>query len=381
MTESPDKLAMVRAEVRRLLEESRAFGQLPPEERKKIASDLVRVSSYLADPGWLDADTPARAKALAESQAVEEIKERLAQAPGQVGQDFRAGAVREWVEAFERMVQAVDFPDFVSGLIQGVFRAVVDASIEQMQAYGELLSAVTKSVEQFANDNIAEPAARDFIANRYPSLVVIDTSGEKAKLKEHPDAEGLDELTRHFGLSSVDLDDEAAELALVNAAKLEMARSRQQMLATMVLLGINRIVITNGRINAKVVFDMRASDQASRRAKASLHDEVKSKSSAAAAAATWSPWGAGAAGASTSRSHQTTVTSSVEDQSESKAEVKAQLSGDVRLSFKSETFPLERMADMGAMGAINQKAAPNAPADTKTTSGTPKKPAPVQKNA
>ena len=40
-----------------------------------------------------------------------------------------------------------------------------------------------------------------------------------------------------------------------------MARSRQQMLASMVMLGINRIVVTDGLINAKVVFDMRATDQ------------------------------------------------------------------------------------------------------------------------
>jgi hypothetical protein len=38
----------------------------------------------------------------------------------------------------------------------------------------------------------------------------------------------------------------------------------------MVLLGINRIVVTEGAINAKVVFDLKAADQAQRGARASL---------------------------------------------------------------------------------------------------------------
>ena len=46
------------------------------------------------------------------------------------------------------------------------------------------------------------------------------------------------------------------------AARLQMARSRQQLLSSMVILGINRIVVTDGAINAKVVFDFRASDEA-----------------------------------------------------------------------------------------------------------------------
>ena len=54
-------------------------------------------------------------------------------------------------------------------------------------------------------------------------------------------------------------------------------------MATMVLLGINRIIVTNGRINAKVVFDMKASDQAKRVAKAELEDEREKKKAAMAA--------------------------------------------------------------------------------------------------
>src|SRR5512132_1704632 len=146
----PATVAPVRTAVRALLEQSPAYRALPLDERKALANHMVKVGSYLADPGWIDAPTPpAAARALGDDEAnpVEDLKKRLAGAPGQVGADFKAGAVREGVEAFGQLVQKVDFPAFVSGLVQGVFKAVVDASIEQMKAYGELLAATAKTVD------------------------------------------------------------------------------------------------------------------------------------------------------------------------------------------------------------------------------------------
>ena len=64
----------------------------------------------------------------------------------------------------------------------------------------------------------------------------------------------------------------------MTAAKLEMARGRQKLMALMVMLGINRIIVTNGRINAKVVFDITASDYAKRMAKAGMTDVAESQS-------------------------------------------------------------------------------------------------------
>jgi hypothetical protein len=41
----------------------------------------------------------------------------------------------------------VDFPEFVRGLIDGVFHAIVDSSIEQMQAYGDLVKSVAEQID------------------------------------------------------------------------------------------------------------------------------------------------------------------------------------------------------------------------------------------
>jgi hypothetical protein len=277
--------------------------------------------------------------------------------------------MRQGVEEFGKLVQKVDFPKFVSGLIQGVFQAIVDASIQQMQAYSELLAATAKSVDQFADDHISDAQARDYVANRFPSLVRIDTSGDgPATLKLRGDAEPS-ALVAELGAGD-GLDDEEQERELVRRAKLQMAQSRQQTLATMVLMGINRIIVTDGKINAKVVFDISASDAAARRARAQMHDEQASSLTAAGgggiAAGILTPYviagaGGGAGGGGMFRQdHTTKVMSAVDDTSESKAQMKAQLSGDVHINFKSETFPLERMIDVMGMASLNAKAQPQA---------------------
>lgn len=354
-------LDTIRAEVRSLLEGSPAFQALEPEKRRGIAQSLVQVAGYLAEPGWMDASPPkdpVAASALAD--AVDDVKKRLAKAPGAVGDNFKAGALREGTEAFGQLVNKVDFPAFVGGLVQGVFQAVVNASIQQMEAYGELLAAAAKSTEQFANDHVSDAQARDWVANKHPGLVAVDTSGERAVLRPREDAPGDQNLGRLLNLGrDADPGDSDDELAIVAGAKMEMARQRQQLMATMVLLGINRIVVTNGQIHAKVLFDVQTSDEAKRKARAEMHDEnANSLATSANVGGVVGGWLGGGASSSASHNHKTTVQSAIDDTSESKAQAKAQLSGEVKLTFKSETFPLEKMVDVMGMQTLNNRATP-----------------------
>src|SRR5262245_39524136 len=227
-------------EVRSLLAQSQAYRELPEAQRAQILTDMTKVSEFLAGSGVagglaLDGALPATARGLEDKQPSPEdvLKMNAAKDPGLVQQQFRASAVREGTEAFRDMVQAVDFPKFVASLVQGVFRAIVEASIQQMQAFSELLAATSKSVDQFAGENITDGQARDFLANRHPESVRIDTSGQRSRLRAAgDDAAGLG---KDYGLDDVDLEDDEGEQQLVTAAKMQMARSRQQSLATMVL--------------------------------------------------------------------------------------------------------------------------------------------------
>jgi hypothetical protein len=126
----------------------------------------------------------------------------------------------------------------------------------------------------------------------------------------------------------------------------------------MVLLGINRIVVTDGSINAKVVFSMRASDEAIRKARASMRDTRTSSNTNVSAGATWAPWGASGSVNVNQQNHMATVASSVDEQSESAAEVKSRLTGEVRVNFKSDFLPMEKMASPGMIAMIQGNAAP-----------------------
>ena len=117
----------VRPAVRELLERSPAFLALNANAQRAVAADMVSVAENRAGP----ADLGSQAHAL---------------------------------------LQAVNFPAFVAGLIDGVFDANVDASVKQMQAYSDLLKEIAASINDFVKDNMSDDAARDYLTQSYADL-------------------------------------------------------------------------------------------------------------------------------------------------------------------------------------------------------------------
>jgi hypothetical protein len=70
-----------------------------------------------------------------------------------------AGPTRQFVEA-------VDFPAFVTEIIEGVFDSIVDSSIQQMEAYQDLLNDVAGSID---GDDTSEDA-RDVICRKLAKI-------------------------------------------------------------------------------------------------------------------------------------------------------------------------------------------------------------------
>jgi len=384
-------LATVRPKVRELLAQSPGFAALPAEQQRDIAQTMVRVAAFMANPHDLARQEFAApqldksggtAQALAD--AVDAAKGKASAKLGTfAGADFQAGALRQGTQEFRNLVGAVDFPAFVGGLIQNVFQAIVTASMQQMEAYGKLLKSVAQTVDQFAQDNISTNNARDWLVDKFPDALDIETEGEDSAgprvvaRGEDSDA-ALQRINQEMQLLKpiTDLSDPEHEARLVSAARLQMARMRQQMLSSMVLLGINRIVVTDGLINAKVMFDFRASDQAQRRARASLYDSQASRNKNVTGGGFAMPWGGAATVNTNEQSHVTTVSSSVDESSESKAELKAKLSGEVRVNFKSDYFPMEKLASPGMIASIQGNATPFDPNPPRPAApGTPPAPA------
>src|SRR5262249_18687838 len=189
----------------------------------------------------------------------------LAGAPPPPQEHFQPRAAGQVARVTRDTLNAIAFPTFVADLIKGTFQAIVNASIQQMEAYGELLANVAKTVDQFMADNITDNQARDFVAARYPGHFRIEVTDNAARLRVRDKADDLPKpnFKQEFNLpEDVELDDDAAEEKLVPAARRQIAQSRHSMLSTMMLMGINRIVVTSGRIRAQMGFRIDAKDHA-----------------------------------------------------------------------------------------------------------------------
>lgn len=365
---NPEQQAIVRAKVRDLLTATPSFASMSETEREQVANRLVNVVAYLADPA---AGQRELAGSAPDSQALARtLADDKKPAPGMradkglVQGEFTGKAAAEGTQRYKELVDAVDFPEFVSGLIDGVFNSIVDASIRQMEAYSSLLENVAKSVDNFAKDNFTLNQGRDYLADRFPNLLQMQFDGGTPRLglTEAGEDQGLGEITSSMGMGEdFDIDDEASEAELARRGQLEMAKLRQKQLATMVLMGINRIVVTNGMINAKVVVDVKTTDSATRTTTASDFDRDDNVSGSSnydykRQGGGWFSSKASGSGSSSHNQnrHRTIVSSNSSTTSTSDIETKAKLTGEVRVNFKSETFPLEKLASQTELDAVNQ---------------------------
>src|SRR5947208_17027041 len=98
-------------------------------------------------------------------------------------------------------------------------------------------------------------------------------------MREWFDEASLPDFQADLGLRSkpASIDDSSAEEVLLPAARRRMAMDRQQLLATMVMMGVNRLVVTNGTIEASVLFELDTKDEVNRKFKQKTTADWESK--------------------------------------------------------------------------------------------------------
>jgi hypothetical protein len=382
---SPAVLRLARAEVRALLQASPAFRELPAERRVRLAHDLVKIAAYtaallqeeLALTEQLD-QVPmlvrqtiapfAQAATMPAARAAAPLARAAAgqppPPPPPPAEEWSPRAAREVAKVTRATLNAIEFPTFVADLIKGTYNAIIDASIKQMEAYAELIANVAKTVDQYMADNITDNQARDFLAQTYPGHFRVDTSDDAPKLAVRDNADEKPKPNFQADLDlpeDVDISDDTAEETLVPAARRKLARQRQQLLSSMVMMGVNRIVVTSGRIAAKMGFRIDAHDHATAET-ASQFDETNVTTGTA-----WFGFGGGAT------VNAVTYVSSTKKDSADDLDVHADLTGEVELKFKSDYLPLERMATPQMIGAI-QGNTPNPAANTPVSGSGTKQP-------
>lgn len=351
---------------------SQGYAQLPLAERQALEGDLRRIEQALAygavaaaprdlyavpleTPGDLQRGQMGGFGQPQPQPAPQPAPAAPAQKPGTevIGQRARAA------------LEAVDFPAFVAELINGTFQAIVDATAQQIREYARLVASIAQTVDSFARDNVSPSQVRDWLAGRHPQdlVVVLPKTGEKGSPRLRPrkrDDAGSPSWLAQYSLGGQDLTDELAEGPLLDAGRLTVAEERMQTLATMVLLGINRIVIQDGQIKARLQFHATAREQV----KADVADVSIGMQQ-------------GIAGRDTGASSAVaTRVSTVSVNAQADVAIKANLVGEVAIRFRSETFNLERFADSQAIELINRHSRLQRPAPAESAAAAPAAPAP-----
>jgi hypothetical protein len=353
-----DPLPVVRAAVRELLTASPAYMELDPARRRELAGAMVRVCYAAASlireevEGGGTVPMPAAPP------------QRLARA--QAAGDF-GGAAQKIAGTTRAILNAVSFPAFVTDLINGVFKAMIDSTQTQMHSYIELLNGVAASTEGFADSQMGPGRARAWLVDHYPEAFEFETSiddedrqsmspEEKAdleqertetKLRARPSGQPPSEqaLRADLGLAPNDSVPAASNPeALVPLVRQRLAKMRQEMLATLVQMGMQRIVVESGRITASMRFhidtrDALARDEGSR---FGTEHEIAAKGSFGAG-----PWGVSAAARSS-----ISYVSTQQTQSTQELNTDLELNSSVEINFKSDYVPLNRLAGPGQAEAI-----------------------------
>lgn len=339
------------------IERTPSFRQLDSSTQRAILRDLGAIQQALSseqpvrDPYALALETPndlARRRTQAR-QGVAGNGADAANGQSTTGSDGqtpapRSAATETLAGRAGALSDEIDFPAFVANLLHGTFDAIVDASIRQMEAFAELVSAVAKDVDRFTSENVTPNQVRDWLVQQHPRDLVLDFTGGEPRLRARPQSDGEEQTApiwlEDYGLAGAELNDALIEEQLVPAARRRYGENRLQTLATMVLMGMNRINVRDGTISARVRFRAAARDRAAVDYSTTLDPGTSS-------------WGSRGSNAS-SQALMKVSTVGVNVQAES--ELKAELFGEVKINFVSETLPLERFVDAAQLTLLQRNA-------------------------
>lgn len=274
-------------------------------------------------------------------------------AGGQAAGDIhRRTAVNSAAGVLKATKDAIDFPGFVTSLITGVFQAMTTSTIQQLQAYADLLGAVGMSSGQFAATGITDGRAMDWAAQRFPVFRVVLEEGQPPRLalKDDADMPDGDELKAALEadddeVSTVD-EDELGE-TLLPLVKRKLARDRQAMLSTMLLMGMNRIVVDDGRIHASMELQVDARSTAEQNTAERFDTRVTTGGSGS--------FGTGVWGASASMQATVGYVKNDDQFTREDITVRAGLRSTVDIGFHTEPIALDRMTSKQEIKKISDK--------------------------
>jgi hypothetical protein len=238
--------------------------------------------------------------------------------------------------AFTELVESVDFPKFVADLLKAVFDANLKVMKQQTDSYIKLMKEATKSVADFIKK----------VKDDESFAKLAESRGEQYNVINEKQADGSYKLalTNPQG-DKVDTEDAEVKRHILEA-KINMAKEHRAALREVLLMGVTRLVVNKGLIEAGVEFSVKATRDSRARHEdqninvASMHMDYE-------------PPLFGLFGGP-SGSLDVTNTNIQVNTSEKKAtdELSALLKGKVLIEFKTDYFKLDNFANMYADGGV-----------------------------
>ncbi|MEM1237638.1 MAG: hypothetical protein AAGI10_11750 [Pseudomonadota bacterium] len=290
-------------------------------------------------------------------------------APQGDGQTSLLRTVSALPEAAGAMSEELDFASFVSSLVHGTFDAIVDSSIRQMEAFASLVGSLAQTVEDFSSSNVSSNQVRDWLVEKYPAdleLLLPRAVGEQPRvLPRGGDDFGVSPAwLADYDLAGETLNEELIETALIPQARLRLGEDRMRTLASMALMGLKRVNVDKGEISARIRIRAKAADTA-RVGFAQSQDPAQQQQGWSARPGFSAP------------TAQAMISTAVNAQSD--AAIAAELQGEVKVTFSSDSVPLESFVSDAQRVLLERTARTvNAAAPRVPSQPAPSQPAPTQ---
>jgi hypothetical protein len=329
-------LDKARESVRKRLMEDPDFADMPREKQKEVYKQAIEEEIRNLSSSQSTLSTEMKKKDRGIQKASDLIDDTRHE------KDFTEG-----VDAFEDLVDSVDFPQFVADLLKAVFDANISVMKAQTDDYIRLMKEATTGLASFIKQ----------IDNTTTFAYLAESKPDEFNLSMEEDEDGNEkmELTNPQG-EKVDMEDNEVKAKIMDA-KIKMAQEHRAALREMILMGITRLVVEKGEVEAEVNFEFKGKRVAERKDKAMVKTAKSTGTSVRASGGLLGAIFGGPRGGHTSSTQQTQLSvssakSTIED------ELKAKLRGYVNIKFKTDYFKLDNFANMyGPASQEEQKAA------------------------
>lgn len=237
-------------------------------------------------------------------------------------------------ESFNELVDSVDFPKFVADLLKAVFDANLNVMKAQTDSYIKLMKESVKPaidfIKQIQNDDT------------FAKLAESQSDKYNVITEEQPDGTSKLVLTNPAG-EKHDVEDAEVKRHILEA-KINMAKEHRAALREVLLMGVTRLVVEKGEIEAGVEFSVKAT----RQSKAHHNDMTNKTTSGNVDLSLGGIFGGPGAG------YSRTKTNIQVNTSDKKAtdDLSATLKGRVNIKFKTDYFKLDNFANMYADGGV-----------------------------